>query len=450
MVTWRALGCEGVIGNALVDMYSKNGDMESALNVAHLDSMVWNVISCSSLIDGYIEKEQTNEALMIFVEARRHEIEPNEFTFSSLIKGCSGQAMLEQGAQLHAQIIKTSFAFDSFVLTALVDMYGKCGLLSSSVQMFEKIKNPDVFAWNSIIGVLAQHGQGKEALQMFKQMVLKEIKPDNITFFNLLRACSHSGLVDEGLEYFDSMLKIYGIEPRQEHYSHVIDLLGRAGKLKEAEEFIHKMPFEPSAFAWCSLLGACKTHRATELGEIAAKKLMELEPENSGSHVLMSNIYASVGQWEDVKATRKLMRDAGVKKIPGFSWVDIDKKTHVFGVEDWSHPEKEEIDKKLEDLLIRIREEGYVPLLELVTSNVEDSVKERMLHYHSERIAIAFALTKSPASKPIIVKKNLRVCVDCHSAIKFISKVEGREIIVRDNARFHHFANGFCSCGDYW
>lgn len=187
-----------------------------------------------------------------------------------------------------------------------------------------------------------------------------------------------------------------------------------------------------------------------ELGEVAAQNLMKLEPGNTGIHVSLSGIYASLGQWEDVKAVRKLMRDSRIKKLPGFSWVDSNKKTHVFGSEDWSHPQQKDIYEKLEELTTRIKEEGYIPDTSFLPCNLEDIAKERILRYHSERIAVAFALISMPATKPIIVKKNLRICIDCHTAFKFICKVERRDIIVRDNSRFHHFVNGRCSCGDYW
>ncbi|KAJ0973417.1 hypothetical protein J5N97_021376 [Dioscorea zingiberensis] len=438
------------ICNALTDMYSKSGDMDSASRVTGMDSGSWNVVSCSSLIDGYVELEQIEKALTVYVESRRQGVEPNEFTFSSMLKACAGQAALEQGTQLHSQVIKTSFIKDPFVASVLIDMYGKCGLLTSSIQIFQEMWKPTEIAWNVILGVFAQHGRGKEAIETFNQMVSQGISPNHITFVSLLMACSHAGLVEEGLKYFNSMHDKYGVEPEEEHYSCVIDMLGRAGRLKEAEEFIMKMPFQPNAYGWCSLLGACRTHGDKVLGELAAEKLMKLEPENSGIHVLLANIYGKFGQWEDVKAVRKLMRDNRVKKLPGFSWVDVNNKTHVFGAEDWSHPQMKEINEKLEELSVLIREAGYVPFTGSLSCNVEESLKERLLNYHSERIAVAFALISMPTAKPIIVKKNLRVCVDCHTAIKLISKVVEREIIVRDSARFHHFADGLCSCGDYW
>ncbi|XP_020581396.1 pentatricopeptide repeat-containing protein At4g13650-like [Phalaenopsis equestris] len=441
---------ENIVNNSLTDMYSKNGDMESAATVVDTSSNGWNVVSCSSLIDGYVEVDRIEEAITTYVESKRRGIYPNEFTFSSLIKACANDAALDQGIQLHAQVIKTSFFLDSFVCAVLVDMYGKCGLLSSSYQIFEETQNPTNITWNSIINVFAQHGCGQDAIEAFHQMVARHIEPNHITFIILLMACSHSGLVEQGLEFFGSMNETFGIEPRDEHYSCVIDMLGRAGKLREAEEFIHKMPCKPNAHAWCSLLGACRTYGRKELGELAAEKLMKLEPENSGTHVLLSTIYAGVGQWEDVKAVRRLMKDNGRKKLPGLSWTEVEQKTHVFGAEDWSHPRKDEIYKKMEELWVRIREEGYVPYTAAVVSKVEESEKERLLRHHSERIAVAFALISSPVGKPVIVKKNLRVCVDCHSAIKLIAKVEERVIIVRDSARFHHFRDGSCSCRDYW
>lgn len=441
---------EIAVGNALTDMYAKAGDMESASNVFGTESERRNVVSCTSLIDGYVEKDQIEKALYVFADLRRQGVEPNEYTFSSLIKACANQAALEQGTQLHAQVVKFNFDTDPYVSSILVDMYGKCGLLDDSIRVFDEIGDPTEIAWNSLVSVFAQHGLGKGAIETFDRMIHKGVKPDAITFVSLLTACSHAGLAEEGLKYFHSMEKTYGVVPREEHYSCVIDLLGRAGKLKKAEEFINNMPIEPNAFGWCSFLGACRIHGDKERGKLAAEKLMKLEPENSGAHVLLSNILAKERQWEDVRNVRKMMRDGNVKKLPGYSWVDAGNKTHIFGAEDWSHPQKKEIYEKLDSLLDQITKAGYVPYTDSIPFDMDDSMKEKLLHHHSERIAVAFALISIPAGKPIIVKKNIRVCLDCHSAIKYISKVVGRKIILRDNSRFHHFAEGSCSCGDYW
>lgn len=438
------------VGNAVIYMYSRMGDMESATSVFGTDVESRDVVSFTSLIDGFVEVEEVEKAANFFVEMQRQSILPNEFTFSSLIKACANQAALEQGIQLHALVFKFNVAENPFVYSPLIDMYGKCGLFDHSVQVFEEICMPIDIAWNSLLGVFAQHGLGRNAIKIFDRMIEAKVKPNAITFGNILTGCSHAGLVEEGLSYFYSMEDTHGVTPGPAHYSCVIDLLGRAGRLKEAEEFIRSMPFEPNAFGWCSFLAACRIHHDMERGKFAAVRLLKMEPENSGAHVLLSNIYAKGHQWDEVKSVRRLMKDGNVKKLPGYSWVDVDNKTHVFGADDWSHPRKEDIDKKLDSLLDEITEAGYIPCTDSISLEVEESIKVKLLHRHSERIAIAFALISMPSGKPIIIKKNIRVCLDCHLAIKLISKVTKRKIIVRDNSRFHHFVDGSCSCGDYW
>ncbi|KAL4571569.1 hypothetical protein LXL04_018330 [Taraxacum kok-saghyz] len=440
--------------NALTDMYCKLGDMDSGSRFLNINSTGTNtstsIISYTSLIDGYVESDQIEKAFTIFIELKRQKIEPNEFTFSSLIKSCANHATLEQGVQLHALVLKHNLDQDPFVSSIIVDMYGKCGLLDHSLQAFEKTSKRNEYTWNSIIGVFAHHGLGKEAIDVFNRMLINNIKPNTVTFINLLNACSHSGLLTEGLSYFESMETIYGVKPKSEHYSCVIDLMGRSGKLKETEIFIKNMPFEPNEYAWCSFLASCRKYNDKERGELASKHLKILDPQNSGAHVLLSNIYAKEQEWEHVRGVRKTMKDENVKKIRGCSWVDVDNKVHIFGVEDWCHEDKKEIDMKLDDLLKKIMEVGYVPDVGSVPVDLDDDTKVKILNHHSERIAIAYALIRGKIGKPIIVKKNLRVCVDCHCAIKLISKVEGREIILRDNSRFHHFVDGLCSCNDFW
>lgn len=226
------------VGNALMDMYCKIGDMDSGSRLLETDSRGTNIVSYTSLIDGYVEADQIDKALTIFADLKRKNIEPNEFTFSSLIKACANQASLEQGVQLHALVFKYNLNQDPFVSSVIVDMYGKCGLLDQSIQAFNKISKANEYAWNSLMGVFAHHGLGHEAIDVFNKMLVEKLKPNAVTFINLLNACSHSGLVKEGLSYFDSMKKVYKITPRSEHYSCVVDLLGRAGRLEEAENFI--------------------------------------------------------------------------------------------------------------------------------------------------------------------------------------------------------------------
>jgi pentatricopeptide repeat protein len=219
-----------------------------------------------------------------------------------------------------------------------------------------------------------------------------DMKPNHITFVGILSACSHAGLVDKGWQYFDCMDLDYSIMPRVEHYACMVDLLGRAGRLHEAEDFIKNMPLEPSASVWGALLGACKIHCNIQLGEHVAECLLELEPENVGCYVLMSNIYAMAGRWEGVEKVRKMMKDRGLKKIPGCSYVELNKKVHCFLTGDRSHAQTDEIYKILETLAGKMKEAGYVPNTTFTLHNVEEEVKEHLLCSHSEKLAIAFSL----------------------------------------------------------
>lgn len=266
----------------------------------------------------------------------------------------------------------------------------------------------------------------------------------------VLSACSHTGLVEKGTEYFYSMSQEYGITANSKHYTCMIDLLGRAGRLDEAQNLMRIMPFEPDAATWGALLGASRIHGNTDLGEKAAEMIFEMEPDNSGMYVLLSNLYASSGRWGDVSKMRLKMRDSGVRKVPGYSWLEAQNKVHTFSAGDPYHPDKDRIYAFLEELDLKMKLDGYVSCTKLVLHDVEEEEKEHLLKYHSEKLAVAFGILSIPAGRPIRVMKNLRVCEDCHNAIKHISKIEGRLIILRDSHRFHHFSGGSCSCGDYW
>lgn len=266
----------------------------------------------------------------------------------------------------------------------------------------------------------------------------------------MLSACSHSGLVDRGTHYFDTMNRDYGITINSKHYTCMIDLLGRAGRLDDAQNLMKNMPFEPDAATWGALLGASRIYGNTELGEKAAEMVFQMEPDNAGMYVLLSNLYAASGRWGDVRAMRLKMRDTGVKKVPGYSWVEVQNKIHVFSVGDATHPDTVRIYGYLEELDFRLKQDGYISSPKLVLHDVEEEEKEHMLRYHSEKLAVAFGILNIQGGRPIRVFKNLRVCADCHNVIKRISKIVGRLIIVRDSHRFHHFRDGICSCGDYW
>ena len=294
------------------------------------------------------------------------------------------------------------------------------------------------------------HGRGKEALDIFDKMQKAGFVPDDISFLVLLYACSHSGMVDQGLDYFDIMRRDYGVVASAEHYACVIDLLARSGRLDKAWKTIQEMPMEPSAVIWVALLSACRVHSNVELAEYALNKLVSMKAENDGSYTLISNIYATARRWKGVARIRQLMKKSGIKKRPGCSWVQGKKGTASFFVGDRSHPLSPEIYSLLERLIGRIKVMGYVPEINFALHDVDDEEKNNLLTEHSEKLALAYGLLTTSPGCPIRITKNLRVCGDCHSAFTYISKIVDHEIIVRDSSRFHHFKNGSCSCGGYW
>jgi len=281
--------------------------------------------------------------------------------------------------------------------------------------------------------------------------MVQGVKPNEVTFISVFAACSHSGMVDEGLRIFYVMKPDYGVEPSSDHYACVVDLLGRAGRIKEAYQLMNMMPRDfNKAGAWSSLLGASRIHNNLEIGEIAAQNLIQLEPNVASHYVLLANIYSSAGLWDKATEVRRNMKEQGVRKEPGCSWIEHGDEVHKFVAGDSSHPQSEKLSGYLETLWERMRKEGYVPDTSCVLHNVEEDEKEILLCGHSEKLAIAFGILNTSPGTIIRVAKNLRVCNDCHLATKFISKIVDREIILRDVRRFHRFKNGTCSCGDYW
>eukprot|EP01018_Ginkgo_biloba_P019324 Gb_30146 [translate_table: standard] len=437
------------IGTSLVDTYAKSGNMVEACKV--FDKMPErNVVSWTAMIAVCAQNEHSKEAFKLFHKMQLEGIKPNLYTITSILTACAGLVVLEQGKQVHSHIIKSGFELDIGVGSGLVDLYAKCGNMVDACKIFDGMSQRNVVSWTAMIAGYAQNGHAEEALQHFKRMQCAGVKPNYITFVCVLHACSHVGLVDKGYRYFDSMSRDYGISPRVEHYACMVDLLGRSGRLQEAEDFIRKLPFKPGPILWRTLLGACRVHNNMEIGKRAAECILELEPEDSAAYVLLSNLYAVHGKWKDVRKLRTMMEVMGVKKEPGCSWIEVKNQVHTFYVGDNSHPQREKIYAKLEELTVKMKEVGYVPDTSFVLHNVDEKQKEQLLCYHSERLAIAFGLISTTPEMPIRIVKNLRVCDDCHTASKFLSQIADRELIVRDPNRFHHFKDGMCSCGDYW
>ncbi|PKU60927.1 putative pentatricopeptide repeat-containing protein At2g01510 [Dendrobium catenatum] len=304
----------------------------------------------------------------------------------------------------------------------------------------------NIVTWNALVTAYGQNGRAKDAINLFDEMLRKGIKPDSVTFLSILSACSHNGFVEQGLQYFHAMK-----EPRKEHYACAVDMLGRVGRFDELESLLHQMPFDADEIIWNSVLNSCRKHRNEKLAAKAAEKLFAMELGDAAPYIIMSNIYSQSGRWNEAAGVKKMMRERGVKKEKGCSWVEIKEKIYVFTSDDGTNPRIGEIRAKLKELEVEMENKGYRPDTSCSLRNVgEEGTKAEALKRHSERLAIGFALISTPAGSTIRVMKNLRACVDCHEAIKVISKIVEREIIVRDSSRFHHFKNGICSCGDYW
>ncbi|KAL5995115.1 hypothetical protein ACLOJK_025173 [Asimina triloba] len=437
------------IANALIDGYAKCGKIEDSVNLfvglQHKTDVTWN-----TLIVGYVQLGFGEEALRLFHLMHNAHEETTEITFSSILRACASLAAMEQGIQIHGLIAKSMFHNVVAVGNSLIDMYAKCGAIRDAREVFDTMRERDDISWNAMISGYSLHGLGEDALSVFEEMSETDMKPNSITFVSVLSACSNNGWVDRGRSYFTSMIERYNIKPGMEHYTCMVRLLGRSGDLKEATKFIEQIPSEPSIMVWRALLSVCVFHKHVDLGKLSAQRVLEKEPQDESTHILLSNLYAAVGRWGDVALIRKSMRQKGVNKEPGVSWIEIQNEIHAFTVDHKSHPEIRVINAMLEWLRKKIKKEGYVPNLDADLHDVKAGQKERFLWVHSERLALAFGLIKTMPGTPIRILKNLRICPDCHTTFKFISKVVQREIIMRDMNRFHHFEDGRCSCGDYW
>ncbi|PIA36351.1 hypothetical protein AQUCO_03400325v1 [Aquilegia coerulea] len=437
------------MGSSLIDMYGNCTRVEDSIRIfsllPHRDAISWNSVIAACVQNGLFD-----EGLNIFRQMLMANIKPKPVTFSSLMPACAHLTTLHLGKQLHGYIIRNSLDDNVFIASSLVDMYAKCGNIPIARSVFDRMDSPDMVSWTAMIMGYALHGHAQEALYLFHQMEMESVKPNYVAFVAVLTACSHAGLVDEGQKFFNSMIQEYDITPGLEHYAAVADLLGRAGRLEEAYDFISNMHIEPTGSVWSTLLSACRVRKNLELAEKVADNLFKLDPENMGAYVLMSNVYSAASRWKDAANVRVAMKGRGVRKKPACSWIEIKGKVHGFMAGDKSHPYYSKIIDAMQVLLEQMEREGYVPNTDDVLHDVEEEHKRYLLCTHSERLAIVFGIISTPSGTTIRVTKNLRVCVDCHIATKLISKIVGREIVVRDISRFHHFKDGRCSCGDYW
>ncbi|CAL5029150.1 unnamed protein product [Urochloa decumbens] len=446
------LSNNAILAGALVDLYAKCRLLPVAMQV--LESLeTKNAIQWTAVVVGHAQEGRVMEAMELFRRFWRSGVGADAHVLSSVVGVLADFALIEQGRQVHCYAVKKpADKEDVSVGNSMVDMYLKCGLVDEAERLFEEMPMParNVVSWTAMINGLGKHGLGREAIAMFERMRAEGVEPDEVAYLALLSACSHAGLVEECRLYFSRMIP----SPKAEHYACMVDLLGRAGELREARDLILTMPMEPTAGIWQTLLSACRVHRDVPVASDAAGVLLAMDGDNPANYVMLSNVFAEAGQWRACHQVRDAMRRRGLKKQGGCSWVELDKEVHFFyGGGDHAHPRAADIRRVLCHVETAMRERlGYSADARFALHDVDDESRAESLRVHSERLAVGLCLLRNggSAGQVIRVYKNLRVCGDCHEFFKGLSAVLDVVLVVRDANRFHRFQQGVCSCRDFW
>lgn len=442
-----------ILAGALVDLYVKCRRLAVAMRVFdRLERR--NAVQWTTVVVGHAQEGQVREAMELFRRFWGSGARADAHLVSSVVGVLADFALVEQGRQVHCYTVKKPVEDMAVsVGNAMVDMYLKCGLVEEARRLFAEMPVRNVVSWTAMINGLGKHGLGRQAVAMFEEM-RGGIEPDEVTYLALLSACSHAGLVQECRLYFS---RIPLPRRRAEHYGCMVDLLGRAGQLREARDLILKMPMEPPVSIWQTLLSACRLHKDLAVGRAAGDVLLAMDGDNPVNYVMLSNMLAEAGEWRECHRVRDAMRSKGLKKQGGCSWVEVDKEVHFFyGGGDHTHPDAAAILRVLADVERRMREQlGYsADAQSLALHDVDEESRVESLRQHSERLAVGLWLLRNNTAlhqgEVIRVYKNLRVCADCHRFFKALSAVIQRTLVVRDANRFHRFERGACSCTDYW
>ncbi|KAI3930453.1 hypothetical protein MKW92_000726 [Papaver armeniacum] len=407
-----------VLWNSMISGYLKNGRPEQCLDlflemkaadgfideatrifkeIKEKDGVCW-----TTMIVGYAQNNKEEDAWMLFSEMLSENVKPDKYTISSVVSVCARLASLIHGKVIHSKAIQNGIESDLLVSSALIDMYSKCGETLDARKVFQ------VMAIEIGFGTLSEH-------------VTRKAETRQYYLSRVLSACSRSGSVELGKKYFSSISELHGMKPTLDHYSCLINLLGRPGRMDEAVDLINSLPEEPNYLIWSTLLSVARVNGDIGHAEMAAKHLSELDPLETGPYIILSNMYASAGRWE---------------KAPAYSWIEIDYKVHKFVSDDRTYSQNEKIYQELHRLMKETQKAGFVPDPNLALHDVGEDEKVESVSYHNRM--------------PIRILKNLRVCKDCHMFMKFVSKLLERHIILRDSNLFHHFVDGECSCKDYW
>lgn len=430
-------------GNSLIGMYAKLGFLDEAED---LFDKLWprDVVSWNSIISGYAEHGPHEQGLVCFDEMQVQGVRPNSISYASVLKCCGSFGAISKGHKMHKDIVSKGLEESQAVGNSLISMYSNFSLLPEAQTVFDKLVGQDVVTWTAIMQGYAMNHQGKLAIDCFERLQEQGVKADPVTLTCLLTACSHSGMVPEGLEYMKVMRDKYGIAPSDDHYSCLIDMFGRSGRLYEAEKVL-EMLCPPLDGTWAALLSACKSYGEIELGLRCFRELLKIDSDNPTWYVLMKDLYASAGRWYEANSIEKMRKQTGVVKKRACVTIEVDNKVHEFVV---GGHQTEELSAKLRSLSLRLKNEGHLTNVDSVLKPASDEERETKICEHAERLAIAFGLLHTPEGQTIRLTKNLRMCNDCHTAGKMIAEIEKREIILRDESCIHHFKDGLCLCKD--
>ncbi|KAK9270687.1 hypothetical protein L1049_026269 [Liquidambar formosana] len=488
--------------NSLVTFYTKCGNLEDANRLFERIPRK-NVVSWNAIIAANEQNNEEENALDLFrrMVRVRPPLEPNRITFLSVLSAVSGLSALKHGREIHSHIIRLGLEFETSIVNSLITMYSKCREVGKARAVFERLHFKDLITWNAMLSGYEQNEQQESCFNIFKKMQLSGFEPDSHSLTVILSTASSD---PSRLIYLRRGRAIHGYILRRTATSGVslpisnamLTMYAKFNRVADAEKIFKEMK-ERDSYSWNAmmdgyssnaqfdgalmifldmlkkvesaitlfgphhgdtsnlwrvLLGACHAHKHLELGVEVATKILELEPEDEATHISLANIYASKGLWEDSIRVRKTMRDKDLKKEIGCSWIDVENKRHVFVAGDIFHSSRKEIYDKLGELDFRLRRMGYVPMTDFVLHDVDETQKEAIIGYHSEKLAVSFGLLQNGVGNKGVIRviKNLRVCGDCHNWMKFTSLVEERDIILRDSRRFHFFKNGRCSCRDFW
>ncbi|KAK8925980.1 Pentatricopeptide repeat-containing protein [Platanthera zijinensis] len=431
------------IHNSLINLYGKCGRIEFSSKVFELLGPNRTVASWSSLIAAKSRVGLWVDSLHLFAKMSHESLKPDESSMTTALSSCSNLGSLDLGRSIHCSLVRNHTSLNIITLTSLLHMYMNCGQADKGMLIFESMLEKNLWTYSAAISGLAMHGHAGKALKVFSDMLRKHdplLLPDEAIYVGVLSACSHSLMVEEGLRFFDEMRFEHQITPSEQHYGCIVDLLSRSGRLREAYEVVDSMPMEPTEATWRSILSACEINgRDIEIAESAYRELQKMGSVNAGDCVMLSKLYLDLRRWEEAADTRIEIVNRGLLQVPGFSKVEVKRKIYTFFSHDKSYSESAEVEEMIYQMEWQLRFEGF------------GTERMKIVEGKSQKIAIAFALLNTRSSVSAIrIFTNLRMCGDCHEYIALISKIFGREIIVRDRGRFHHFGHGSCSCGNCW